>query len=372
MKTYHRFAFAAPIRENEDPKPFKTRDGAAFNELAVGLQALKYNYGELIYNYPYSPFFSPEQITDAAELARKLANPSNGISRYLREKWDNPDCRIWKNLSTVSADNSKIEFANQLNQFINDDFVHDKTNLADVSLSPISRALLEHNFRGDEENARLNRLILEDALPTGLAKVHDFLNLGRQHFAFINPTRDLLALTTRPPLDDARAGHRRTIKRSHSDLEEAIFATLGRCFKLCARSHVQLSDEMAKHLEGDAVAKASMKFHLHNDARLSEYMALEQLRPAEVPSDKYLTIGFFIHLAKIQSFDCGMIASFGMGGTETLIWNRYVRNHPRRELWLTRPVFLVAELDLKNIPSRPSTLSFVDDVPVRILLEHAL
>jgi hypothetical protein len=57
---------------------------------------------------------------------------------------------------------------------------------------------------------------------------------------------------------------------------------------------------------------------------------------------------------------CGFLASFGMDGYSTLIWNRIVRlQHPE---WLTTPGFVMAELIFKQpIPRRPLTPEFATD-----------
>lgn len=49
---FHRFAYSTALRDSESPRPFKTRDGAAFGELAAVLTANGLQYGSLIYNFP--------------------------------------------------------------------------------------------------------------------------------------------------------------------------------------------------------------------------------------------------------------------------------------------------------------------------------
>jgi hypothetical protein len=256
MKGFYRFAYAAPIKDGEDPKPFKTRDGAAFDELTFGLHELKYKYQGLIYNYPFDP---------------NIGAP-----------------------------------------------------------------------------------------------------LGKDHFTFLEPNRDILVLTTRPPLDDERHGDKKTVKRSHTDLEDAVVESLRRFFTVCARSHVQLTADTAKFLKAPACAKADMKFHQHKDARMFEYMALGEFRGIRVPEDEYRTMAFLVHLGAIERYGCELLAAFGMGGIETLIWNRFIRNNLSKYSWLKKPVFVVAELNLINTPLRPITLDFVDRIGVEILLEQPL
>ncbi len=64
------------------------------------------------------------------------------------------------------------------------------------------------------------------------------------------------------------------------------------------------------------------------------------------------------------------LACFGMGGWETLIWNRIVRT--RYSDWVSRPRFVVGQFDLKGLPDNPPTLAFADEIKSAILLEHKI
>ena len=65
-----------------------------------------------------------------------------------------------------------------------------------------------------------------------------------------------------------------------------------------------------------------------------------------------------------------MLASFGMGGRETLIWKRIIRT--RFPEWVSRNAFIVAEMNLNTIPANPMTLESVDQIKTEILLEHRI
>ena len=89
-----------------------------------------------------------------------------------------------------------------------------------------------------------------------------------------------------------------------------------------------------------------------------------------VPKGSHTAICFFLRASAIPEYGCGLVVSFGMGGWETLIWNRIVRTkHPE---WLKRPCFVVGEFDMNGLPPRPATLRFVDQIKVDILLEHKI
>jgi len=237
-----------PLRYGEEPKPFKTRDGAAFCELTAPLGKLGYEYGHMIYNRPFNP-------------------------------------------------------------------------------------------KKDTE-------------------------LGKEHFQFLKPD-DLIVLSTRPPLDDARHGDKKQMLESRTHLEQQVFKECRKFLAVCARSHVQLTEEFGAKCE-----KADFVFHQHKSARLKYYKGPEDLKNRGVPKKADINIVFFLRTRSIPHYRCGLLLAFGMGGWETLIWNRVIRT--KFPEWLNRPAFIVAELNTGGIPDRPVTLEFADQSKVRILLEHVL
>ena len=188
--------------------------------------------------------------------------------------------------------------------------------------------------------------------------------LGKEQFQCIKP-EDLIVLTTRPPLDDSRHGDKKLVRQSRTHLEVQIFAECRKYLAVCARTHVQLAK-----LVGANFDKADLVFHSYKSARLKYYKPLDEFRPTNVPKRSNIAIGFFLRTKTIPEYGCGLLASFGMGGRETLIWNRIVRT--RFPEWVNRCAFIVAEMKLARIPKTPVTLEFVDQVKVKILLEHPI
>ena len=188
--------------------------------------------------------------------------------------------------------------------------------------------------------------------------------LGRENFNFIKPD-DLIVLTTRPPLDDKEHGDKKLVLPSGTHLEKQIFDECRKFLAVCARSHVKLTETV-----GAKTKRAELVFHQHKGARLKNYRGLKDFRSKDVPKNSDISIGFFLRVKAIPEYGCGLLASFGMGGRETLIWNRIVRT--RYADWLNRCVFIVAEMNLAKIPETPVTLEFVDQVKVKILVEHTI
>jgi hypothetical protein len=101
---------------------------------------------------------------------------------------------------------------------------------------------------------------------------------------------------------------------------------------------------------------------------LKSYKRLDEFRNKRTPADSEIAIGFFLRTPSIPVYGCGLLACFGMGGWETLIWNRIVRT--RYAEWVNTPLFVVGQFDMKGLPARPHTLDFVDKIKVELLLEH--
>lgn len=188
--------------------------------------------------------------------------------------------------------------------------------------------------------------------------------LGPEHFRFIKPT-DLIVLTTRPPLTDPEHGDKKYLHRSYTHLEDQVFAEVTKYIEVCARSHVKLSPAV-----GDGFDKADLEFYQHKGARLKSFKGLKEFKDKPPPRGSALAFGFFLRTPSIPVYGCGLLACFGMGGSETLIWNRIVRS--RYPQWVHQPCFVIGQFDLKGLPAQPHTLTFVDDLKVEILLEHMI
>jgi hypothetical protein len=182
---------------------------------------------------------------------------------------------------------------------------------------------------------------------------------------------DLLVLPTRPPLHD-KVGiippRRKIIHATKTGLEAALFKTLARYFEFCTRKRVKLSKYGASRIRvQDSQNWEHVEVYEYCGAEiLKYYVGLEPVRPVAKHKS---TIAFFLRVNCVPVLDCGFVASFGMDGYGTLIWNRFIRRaHPE---WLAKPGFVMAELIFKKpIPDKPLTPDFVDDgahVEVRLL-----
>ena len=114
---------------------------------------------------------SSSGISDKAAFVHQLADGSDPVSAFLRGEL--PDT-VKADLATYSPSeaNGKAalsEFVKALNQIISGPSIYDKARFGNVTLRPETKMLLERDVHG-QQLARLNKLLLEDAYPSDLAK----------------------------------------------------------------------------------------------------------------------------------------------------------------------------------------------------------
>jgi hypothetical protein len=188
--------------------------------------------------------------------------------------------------------------------------------------------------------------------------------VGRDQYQFIKPS-DVVVLTTRPPLSDGSYGDKKRMLRSCTHLEDQIFKAVRKYLSVCARSNVEIRKKICGRLE-----KGCLAFHQHKGAHLKHFRRVDFHKVKLAAKGSHTAVCFFLHVKSIPEYGCGLVVSFGMGGWETLIWNRIVRKqHPD---WLKHPCFVVGEFDMNGLPSRPANLNFVDQIKVDILLDHKI
>ncbi len=182
---------------------------------------------------------------------------------------------------------------------------------------------------------------------------------------------DLLVLTTRPPLTDREAliPPRRIILSSENGLEKLIFKQFFQHISYCTRKHVKLTLAAQERLIADVNKWKSLEFFEHSGpthplgvALIQKHLAL----PQKLQRGANSTVAFLFRADSLPGVDgtpglpCALLASFGMDGYSTLIWNTIVRlKYPHL---VTQPGFVMAELIFKQpIPDSPLTPEFAAD-----------
>jgi len=191
---------------------------------------------------------------------------------------------------------------------------------------------------------------------------------------------DILVLTTRPPLTDREADNppRRIILSSENDLEKLIFNQLFQHISHCTRKNIKLTQAAQDCLNADVRKWKSLEFyensgatHPHGVAIIRKHLAL----PLKEQRGANSTVAFLFRadslpgVAGTPGLPCALLASFGMDGYSTIIWNTIVRyQYPQ---FVAKAGFVMAELVFKKeFPANPLTPEFAldpDFVKVNIL-----
>jgi hypothetical protein len=114
---------------------------------------------------------SASGITDPSTFLARLSNGRDAVSLFLRSQLQDT---VKADLATFSpsiptAKTIVAALVKNLNQIISGPSIYDQARFHGIPLRPETQQLLKHND-GGQQLARLNKLLLEDAYPTELAK----------------------------------------------------------------------------------------------------------------------------------------------------------------------------------------------------------
>jgi hypothetical protein len=169
---------------------------------------------------------------------------------------------------------------------------------------------------------------------------------------------DLILLTTRPPMHDTHIGDRKSIARSYTTLEDKLFkGPLARHFAFLARSEVRLTDgtariapEIAKRQSSIYRQNGGATYHSYGSPITREWRHFKKAAP--------LTAAFLVYAEHAWPGGPALLAAFGMGGTETLVWCHQLGNRLQHLLFSTS--FAMAELRNPLLAARPTTSAFAN------------
>lgn len=133
--------------------------------------------------------------------------------------------------------------------------------------------------------------------------------------SFLEPS-DVLGLTTRPALDDAR--QLKKVPRAYNTLEERIFLRLRSFFGRLARNEFSLSEHLCSHLESGFEQLGRVRFYQQHGPWQKEVH--DGQRWCSVSPDARRTIAFMIRLDAAWPGGPRLLCAFAMGGDATLVW----------------------------------------------------
>lgn len=171
---------------------------------------------------------------------------------------------------------------------------------------------------------------------------------------------DLISTTTRPPLDESG---RKQVARGWTLLEEQVLAAWRPYFALLTRQEMLLDPKLHDQLAPGYENRRHIFFYANEGARYMELGPLRYRGPAR-------TAAFLLHKPELRSGGPGYLGIFGMDGTTTLIWAHLLRTR-HRDL-LEKPGFVMAEIEVGQIPLRTTDLGFAQSWETNVILHHRL
>ncbi len=176
---------------------------------------------------------------------------------------------------------------------------------------------------------------------------------------------DLIVIPLRPPLDDREFPNRKEIRGSFNNLETALFQALRRVFRTCSRPEVVLQNDVAA-ISAEIAQRGSIEFHQNNGTRYHRFHNPITGEITECKDKDPMTAAYLVRLEHAWEGGPGVVAAFGMGGTETLIWCSVLATRYRS--LLATASFAMAELPEAPLSLRDASVrSFADRCDVRIL-----
>lgn len=187
--------------------------------------------------------------------------------------------------------------------------------------------------------------------------------------SFLRPA-DLLVLSTRPPLDDADI-HKKSIRRSYTSLEHKVFKAVATCIPKCSRPFVELAQRLRDAFPEDKANRAYVEYR--TNGRFPSYKNLRNFKRGRWDkNDDSRTGAYLIYKKPAWPGGPALLVAFGMNGTQTLLWSHFLGTRGEFSKILSHPRFLMAEIEIQDIPERPENLRFADSWKVETLLDYRL
>jgi hypothetical protein len=192
--------------------------------------------------------------------------------------------------------------------------------------------------------------------------------------SFLTPS-DLLVLTTRPPLDDSPSYDRKVVRRSYTTLEAKVLESLQPYFVRCTRSFVELSDSLKTALRAAHRGNRGQVEYKVNAPAVGSYKARHDSGPGRSrwdEGDETRTGVYFVYKKPAWPDGPALLTAFGMSGPLTLLWAHMLGTRGDFASVLTRPRFLMAEIEFHPLPPRIQDLAFADQWSVEVVLDCPL
>jgi len=222
----------------------------------------------------------------------------------------------------------------------------------------VQRPVGLHEMR--DEGAAL--YLLPPLLSQGFAEVEAHINVpaiglrgqtgdeARKHIT----GRDLILVTTRPPMDDHREHSKRNLKRTDTWIEERIFEQVKRYIAYCSRSRVLLTAEEARKLPAEYERRAAIEFRISDEALYKKCGAYGQPMHRFKSELHPTSAGYVIETDPLWEDGPRCLLAWAMSGPLTVAFT-YALNRRMRELLRLRghSRFALVEIAVDEGPLLP-------------------
>ena len=184
--------------------------------------------------------------------------------------------------------------------------------------------------------------------------------------------RDILLLTTRPPLDDE--DDLQPLRASGSRLEALIFDVLRkRCFEHCSRGNIALQPAIGRNLAPGFRNRSEIEFSRRTDPvslATGTYLALYGEEDAKSERwNKMMTAGYIVNVPLGEGLP-SLLAVFGMSGTTTLVWAYLLqKNSDILTHALRGPSLTMVEIETQAILGNPVNFAFCDCWGMKVIAQ---
>ncbi len=182
---------------------------------------------------------------------------------------------------------------------------------------------------------------------------------------------DRLLQCMRLPINDLEEGPKRKIALANTTLEKIFFAASKPYIDWSSRTHMRISPGLQALIRPGFEDRREMSFRQKGwGAPYYELNALDG-RGWRKHKGPRRTALFLIHVESLWKDGPGYLCAFGMDGCTTVVWAyRLARDFQHL---LDKPGFVLAELELGEIPAHATDLRFCMDWKIEPLLvyEHA-
>jgi len=181
-------------------------------------------------------------------------------------------------------------------------------------------------------------------------------------------SNDLVVQACRPPLDDHHSGTRKRVPRSYTDLELLFLEAWRPYLEYCARDKVCVASAYRPLLRGEYANRREIVFHLNGCGATYRRLNAIDGRGGRSAAVGDRTALFLLRLQEAWPGGPGFVCAFGLDGVSTLVWC-YRLGKDLKHL-LTKPGFVMAELEVQEIPEHPLTMHWCREWKIETLFTH--